>query len=238
VHNTIFASAVSWNWKNGWFTSLGFDFQGPDGSTYNGTTNQDYWTFSPTAAVSYIDKFWKATVNMEYDFHTASRGSTGSFAGFQNNVALGALAPVVAAETVSPIGCVGLNCPGIGYTSGQQLFIDWSAEYKWGKLSFGPAGDFKFQTTSDRPGQGWTCPALTTNPFYGTEGLVCGRATVISLGGIIGYNFGPAELDVYAVQDVYDKDDFRGTKIFTRVTFKLDNPAPAASPEPMIGKAQ
>jgi hypothetical protein len=234
VHNTVFYSDVSWNWKNGWFTSLGFRFQGPDGSTYDGTTNQDYWTLSPTVAIAYIDRNWKLAVNFDYDFHTASAGHTGLYAGIAHNV----FNPPVPA----PNGCVGFACPGIGYQSGNQFYIDWSWEYRWGKLAFGPAGDFKWQTTADSPGSGFSCTALANSPVYGPTGtgLTCGRATNISLGGIIGYDFGPAELEVYALDTVYNKDDYRGWTIFTRLSFKLDNPAPAppTPPKPVIGKAQ
>ncbi len=232
IHNTIWSSTKSWNFHNGFFASLGFNFQGPDGSTYNGTLNQDYWTFSPTAALSFINKDWKASVNIDYDFHTSSQGHTGTYAAVQNNLTLPPL-PVTA-----PNGCVGFNCPGIGYQSGDQLFIDWSIERRWGKLAFGPVGDFKFQTTSDSPGSGYTCAQLATS-VYGAFGLGCGKATDISLGGILGYDFGPAELEAYAVDSVYNKDDFRGWKIFTRLSFKLENPAPAPEPAaaPMVGKS-
>jgi hypothetical protein len=227
MHNTIFNNTVSWNWKNGWFTSLGFDFQGPDGSKYNGTLNQDYWTFSPTAAIAFINKDWKLAVNFEYDFHTASQGHTGTFAALQHNVP-GPWAP-------NPNGCVGVACIGNGWTSGDQAFIDWSLEYRWGKLAFGPAGDFKWQTTADTPGAGWTCAGLTA--VYGGS-LSCGKATDVSLGGIIGYDFGPAELEFYAVDSVYNKDDFNGWKIFTRLSFKLDDPSPKPpAAAPMVGKA-
>src|ERR1700691_2878552 len=40
VHNTVWQITDSWNWHNGWFTSLSFAFAGPDGSQYNGTLNQ------------------------------------------------------------------------------------------------------------------------------------------------------------------------------------------------------
>ena len=224
VHNTIWSSAVSWNWHNGFFSSLGFNLQGPDGSQYHGTLNQDYWTFAPTAAVAYLSKEWKIAVNADYEVHTASRGNTGTYSA----VAFNSTAPAVAA----PNGCLGFNCPGIGYTSGQQLFIDWSAEYKWGKFSFGPAGDFKWQTTADTPGSGWTCAALTASVFYGPA-LSCGKATDISLGGIVSYDFGPAELQTWVVDSVYNKDDFDGLKIFSRLSFKLGGPPPA----PMATKA-
>lgn len=237
IHNTIFQAIDSWNWKNGWFTSLGFAVQGPDGSQYNGTLNQDYWTFSPTAGISFINKTWKATANLEYDFHTASRGHTGTYAAVGANTSANAVLP--AALITSPNGCVGIQCPGNGYQSGDQFYIDWSVEYRWGKLAFGPAGDFKWQTTADSPGSGWTCAMLKASPVYGTSGLGCGRATDISLGGIIGYDFGPAELEVFAVDSVYNKDDFDGWKIFTRLSFKLDDPAPKPEPAaaPMVGKA-
>jgi hypothetical protein len=225
VHNTIWSSAVSWNLKNGWFTSLGFNLQGPDGSHYAGTLNQDYWTFAPTAAVAYLSKEWKIAVNADYEVHTTSRGDTGTFA------AINALAGGI--PIPAPNGCVGFNCPGIGWTSGNQLFIDWSAEYKLGKLSFGPAGDFKFQTTADTPGSGWTCAALTASATYGPS-LSCGKATDISLGGIVSYDFGPAELQTWVVDSVYNKDDFDGLKIFSRLSFKLGGPPPAA---PMATKA-
>jgi Putative MetA-pathway of phenol degradation len=226
VHNTIWSSAVSWNLKNGWFTSLGFNLQGPDGSHYAGTLNQDYWTFAPTAAIAYLSKDWKIAVNADYEVHSASRGNTGTYAAVAANVPG---VPAVAA----PNGCVGFNCPGIGYTGGNQLFIDWSAEYKFGKLSFGPAGDFKFQTTADTPGSGWTCAALSASAFYGPS-LSCGKATDISLGGIVSYDFGPAELQTWVVDSVYNKDDFDGLKIFSRLSFKLGGPPPAA---PMATKA-
>ena len=231
IHNTIWSSAVSWNWHNGFFTSLGFNFQGPDGSQYNGTLNQDYWTFQPTAAIAYLSKEWKIGINADYEVHTASAGHTGSYAAVASNTSANVVLP--AALITAPNGCVGFQCPGIGYTSGQQLFIDWSAEYKWGKWSFGPAGNFKFQTTADSPGSGWSCAGLAANVAYAGVGLTCGKATDISLGGILGYDLGGAELQTWVVDSVYNKDDFSGLEIFTRLSFKLGGPPPA----PMATKA-
>ena len=191
-----------------------------------------YWTFAPTFNVAYLSKDWKIAVNGDYEFHTASRGNTGVYAGVASNTTLNTL---LGAALTAPNGCVGFQCPGIGWTSGQQLFIDWSAEYKWGKWSFGPAGDFKFQTTADTPGSGWTCAELAASPVYGPTGLGlgCGKATDISLGGILGYDLGGAELQTWVVDSVYNKDDFDGLKIFTRLSFKLGGPPPA----PMATKA-
>jgi hypothetical protein len=206
VHNTIFASHLSWNLGNGWHASGGFNFQGPDGSTYNGTLNQDYWTFSPTFALAYLTKEWKITINSEYDIHTASAGHTGTYAALAAYDGLTSLAAI-----------------GDGYTSGQQLFIDWAAAYRVGKWSFGPAGDFKFQTTADTPGGGFTCADLVTKGLA-AQGLGCGTATDISLGGMIGYDLGPAELEFYLVDSVYNRDDFDGIKAFINLSFKLWGP--------------
>jgi hypothetical protein len=218
IHNTVWSSAVSWNWKNGFFTSLGFNFQGPDGSQYNGTLNQDYWTFSPTAAIAYLSKDWKIAINGEYDIHTASAGHTGTFA------ALAALT-----------GNSALAAPGIGWTTGNQLFIDWSAEYKWGKFSLGPAGYFKFQTTSDSPGSGWTCATLSASPVFGPS-LSCGTAEAIALGAIASYDFGPAELQLWVTDDVYNRDDFEGWSAWSRLSFKLGGAPEAPAPSPMVTK--
>jgi len=233
IHNTTWASTLSWNWKNGFFTSLRFKFQGPDGSQYSGTLNQDYWTFSPSAAIAYLSKDWKIVVNAEYDIHTASRGLTGTYAAVASNTSANFALP--AALVTAPNGCVGFQCPGIGYTTGNQLFIDWSIEYKWGKFSFGPAGDFKFQTTADTPGSGYSCAQLTASAVYGPA-LSCGTATDISLGGIASYDFGPAELQAWIVDSVYNRDDFNGIKAFTRLSFKLGGPEPTPAPAPMVTK--
>ena len=42
----------------------------PDGSQYQGTLTQDYWTFSPTFEIAYLSKDWHLSMNVEYDFHT------------------------------------------------------------------------------------------------------------------------------------------------------------------------
>jgi hypothetical protein len=220
-HNTVWASAVSWNWHNGWFSSLGLNIQGPDGSQYNGTLNQDYWTVSPTAAIAYLSKEWKIAINADYDIHSASAGHTGTYA------ALAALTGVAA-----------FAAPGVGYTTGNQLFIDWSAEYKWGKFSAGPAGYFKFQTTADTPGSGFTCASLAANPMFGPS-LSCGRAEDIALGAIASYDFGPAELQTWVTDSVYTRDDFAGWSVFSRLSFKLEGfGAPPSPPIPTKAAAQ
>ena len=222
VHNTIWSSTLSWNWHNGWFTSVGFDFQGPDGSQYNGTLNQDYWTWSPRFAVAYLSKQWHLQANFEYDIHTASAGHTGTYAAVAYNV---------------PGPGAAYAAPGIGYTTGNQLFIDWSAKYLVGKWQFGPVGYFKFQTTDDSPGSGWTCAALAASVAYGPS-MGCGRATDIALGAMAGIDFGPAELEVVVTDSIYTRDDFSGLSVFTRLSFKLWGPDAPPAKSPLITKAK
>jgi len=218
IHNTVFQAVDSWNWKNGWFTSLGFGFQGPDGSTYNGTLNQDYWTYSPLGGVSYIDKKWKASVNVDYDIHTASNGHTGSYAFVAYQTALGS----------GPLPGLpgGIESIGKGYTSGNSLYVDRSAEHRIRKLSFGPGGDFILQTTSDSPGAGLNCTILANLPVptggtFGTNNLGCGKMRKVAVGAVLSYDLGLADIDVFATRDVYTRDEFSGTKLVFRVTFKI-----------------
>jgi len=218
MHNTVWSTALSWNLGNGWHASGGFNFQGPDGSRYNGTLADDYWTFSPIAALAYFSRDWQITANFDYDIHTPSAGHTGSYAAVAANV---------------PGLPAGYSAPGFGYRGGEQADIDWAAAYKVGKWAFGPAGYFKWQTTADRPGSGWTCAALTASPRYGPS-LSCGRTTDIALGGIVGYDLGAAEFQVIATDGVYTQDAFKGLSIFTRLSFKLWEPQAAiAAPKPV-----
>jgi hypothetical protein len=215
VHNTIWGGAVSWNVGQGWHVSAGFNFEAPDGSTYIGTLNPDYWTFTPNLNFAYLTKDWKITVNFAYDIYTASTGHTGLLPALAS---LGGLPPSAAAFAESAAN---------GYSSGDEGFIDWAAAYKVGKWSFGPAGYFRFQTTADSPGNGITCAQLTAHGLPS-----CGTDTDIALGGMLGYNLGPANFEVYVVDSVYTQDDFKGPSVFTRLSFKLwpDEPAPVSKP--------
>jgi hypothetical protein len=219
MHNTIWSSSLSWNWKNGWFTSAGFNFQGPNGSQYDGTLNQDYWTWSPTFAVAYLSKDWHLSANFEYDIHGASKGHTGTYAALmQAGVALPG----------------GIN-PGNGYTTGNQLFVDWAAKYNFGKWQFGPVGYFKWQTTADTPGGGYTCASLTAT--LGAS-LSCGRANDIAVGAMVGLNLGAANLEVYATDSISTTDDFKGWSVFTRLSFQVWGAEPPPAQKGLITKAK
>jgi hypothetical protein len=71
--------------------------------------------------------------------------------------------------------------------TGNLLFGELTALYKIGKWSLGPVGYFVAQTTADRPGGGVACtPAI------------CGFQSQVDAGFLIGYDFGPAAVQVWA----------------------------------------
>ena len=126
--NTFFNPiALSWNLGGGLFVSAGFNFTAPTGTKGRGsfanfTPNPSYWTFEPSFAVSYLGNNWVASANFFYDINTASSG-TCCVSGALNN--------------------------GLTITSGNALYGDLMALYKFGKWSVGPVGYFEVQTTSD-----------------------------------------------------------------------------------------
>ena len=198
---------LEWSLGNGWFVAPGITLIVPDGSRYNGTLNPDYFTTEPRLSVAYLTKDWHVTANFLYDINSASAGHTGSYQIF---------APAFAGI-------------GNGYTSGQEAFLDVAATYQWGKWEIGPVAAFKWQTTSDTPGGGFSCAALA---LALPAGLGCGRAANTSVGGLIGYNFGLVDVQVYATDSVYTKDDYGGWGIFGRLTFKLWGPEAPTNPMP------
>jgi hypothetical protein len=209
--NTLITPVLlSWKLGNGWFAGAGFTFMAPDGSRYNGTNNPDYWTYEPRASLAYLSPTWHLTANLKYDINQASAGHTGNYQ--------------IAANLPFPLGFGGTPLApviagiGNGYRSGQQAFLDLAATYKVGKWELGPVAALKWQTTADSPGGGFTCAQLAaTLP----ASLGCGRATNYAVGGLIGYDFGPVNFQVWAVDSVYTKDDFAGWGIYTRMAFKL-----------------
>jgi hypothetical protein len=221
--NTLITPALlSWKLGNGWFANAGFTFMAPDGSKYNGTNNPDYWSYEPRAALAYLSPTWHLTANFKYDINTASSGHTGTYQ--------------LAANLPFPLGFGGTPLAatvagiGNGSTSGQQAFLDLAATYRTGKWEFGPVAALKWQTTADTPGGGFTCAQLAAAL---PASLGCGRATNYAVGGLIGYNFGPVDFQVWLLDSVYAQDDYKGLAVFSRISFKLWGD----EPKPMLTKA-
>ncbi len=106
-------------------------------------------------------------------------------------------------------------------TGGNALYGDLTAAYKFGKWEVGPVGYFEVQTTSDT---GTGCPAL------------CGNYSTVALGGLVGYNFGPVDLQVWVTAQVEGQNTPAGAgaiDIWTRLGFRLWAPE---APKPLVAK--
>jgi len=195
--NTTFNPiTLSWNLGGGWFVSAAFNFMAPDGTrTGPGTfsPNPDYWTFEPALAISYLGSGWVLSGNFFYDINTASAGQCCASA-------------LIAPTTL---------------TSGQALYGDLMALWKFGKWEMGPVGYFEVQTTSDSG-----CPA----PGF------CGRYQTAAVGGLIGYDFGPVDLQVWVTDSFVGQDTPQGPggiNVWSRIGFKLWGPD---APKPLVAK--
>jgi hypothetical protein len=196
---------LSWNLGQGWFFSAGMNIIGPDGSHFVGTSVPDYWTFEPTAAISFINAQWVATVNMFYDINTASAGHC------------------------CALGTAAGGPPGQGFKSGDLFWLDASIAAKIGKWQIGPAFSMGIQTTNDSPGTGLTC----ATPVATQSGSICGRYQNIAAGGVISYDFGPVDVRVWALDSFKCQDvgGCGGWSVFSTIAFRLWGPeAPAAKP--------
>jgi hypothetical protein len=105
-------------------------------------------------------------------------------------------------------------------TSGNALYGDLTAVYKIGKWSVGPVGYFEVQTTNDT---GAGCSAIPTQ---------CGRYQTAAAGGLIGYDFGPVDLQVWVTDSFVGANAPQGPggiDVWTRIGFKIWGPdAPKA----------
>jgi hypothetical protein len=119
------------------------------------------------------------------------------------------------------------------YTSGNALYGDLSAVYKFGKWSFGPVGYFEVQTTNDTASVAGvsTCAVPVAN-----GATYCGNYSTVALGGLIGYDFGPVDLQLWVTDQVEGANTPAGAGdiiIWTRLGFRLWAPEAA---KPLVAK--
>jgi hypothetical protein len=82
------------------------------------------------------------------------------------------------------------------YTTGNIFHVDLTATKTIGKWTFGPVAYYVAQVTDD------SCPASCT--ALGNSTLAhTGRFETWAVGGLVGYDFGPASLSVWATQEVH-----------------------------------
>jgi len=117
---------------------------------------------------------------------------------------------------------------GNGYTNGNEFYLDMTALYKFGKWEIGPVASWVTQTTNDTPGSGITCAAIAGS------GIGCGLEQRVRVGGLIGYDFGPVDLQVWVTDDVYCVDAAGcGVNVWSRLGFRLWAPE---APKPLVAK--
>jgi hypothetical protein len=123
------------------------------------------------------------------------------------------------------------------YESGDILHVDLTATKTIGKWTFGPVAYYYGQVSND------SCSATCA---YATGTLLnAQRFNVWAVGGLVGYNFGPANLSVWATQEVYAKatnpaavaatgEDFslvpQGLTVFATLSYRLWGPDEAPKP--------
>jgi hypothetical protein len=107
-------------------------------------------------------------------------------------------------------------------TSGNALYGDLTAVYKIGKWSIGPVGYFEVQTTNDT---GAGC------------GLgLCGRYQTAAAGGLVGYDFGPVDLQLWVTDSFVGNNAPQGPNginVWSRIGFKIWGPD---APRPLVSK--
>lgn len=205
--NTTFTPiALSWNLGQGWFFAAAFSFVAPDGSRY--PTN-----FGVGGGPDLNPDYWSFEPGWAISYLAKDWVASANFLYVINTASKG---------TCCGLGSSTLAAPGQGFTTGNVLFVDASTAYKFGKWEIGPIAYAKFQTTVDVPGGGIPCtPAL------------CGFEQQINLGGLVGYDFGPVHLQVWAADDVLCRNANCGFDVWTRWSFKIWGPEGS---KPLVAK--
>ena len=101
-------------------------------------------------------------------------------------------------------------------TSGNALYGDLTAVYKIGKWSIGPVGYFEVQTTADT---GAGC-----NPCAWCGEYFCGRYRTAAAGGLVGYDFGPVDLQLWVTDSFVGQDSpvaSGNLNVWSRIGFKI-----------------
>jgi hypothetical protein len=89
-----------------------------------------------------------------------------------------------------------------GYTSGDIFHADLTATKQFGKWTIGPVGYYAGQVTSDRSSTTFDTYLDASIPVPGgIHGFNAGRYEQFAVGGLVGYDFGIANLKVWATND-------------------------------------
>jgi hypothetical protein len=125
-----------------------------------------------------------------------------------------------------------------GYKSGDVLHVEFTATKTVGKWTVGPVAYYAGQVTDD-----------TSSAFYGGA-INTNRYNIWAAGGLVGYNFGPAALNVWALSEISAHASggtpmggldgatiTKGFSVFASLSYRLWAPDEApASQKPMFHK--
>jgi hypothetical protein len=126
------------------------------------------------------------------------------------------------------------------YTSGDILHADFTVTKQIGKWTVGPVAYYYGQVSND------TCPASCVAVYGANQALAnAARFNVWAVGGLIGYDFGPAAVSVWATQEVSAKASNaaavaaagvdpstvnQGTTVFATLSYRLWGPDEPTKP--------
>jgi hypothetical protein len=132
-----------------------------------------------------------------------------------------------------------------GYTSGNILHADFTATKTFGKWTIGPVAYYIGQQTND------TCP-VSCFLTYSSHGLTsplltnsAQRTDVWAVGGLLGYDFGPAAVSIWATQEISAKASntaalaasgadpatvSQGTTVFATLSYRIWAPEEPVKP--------
>lgn len=119
------------------------------------------------------------------------------------------------------------------YRSGNVLHAEFTATKSIGKWTVGPVGYYVGQVTDDR-----------SSAFY-RQSINTNRFDIYAAGALVGYNFGPAALNVWAVDEFYAKawgggppgsavdtaSVTKGYKVFANLSFRIWAPEEPIAPK-------
>jgi hypothetical protein len=152
LFNTIISPLnLSWN-VHPLFFKVGFSVYINDGDSVHGSGSglsapaNNFWTFEPDFAITYLENGWNFTGHFVFDFNT--------------------------------------NDTLTNYQSGDVFYLDWTASKAVGKWTWGIGGNFTQQFTCD----------TGSGDLSG-----CNEIQHVDLGPLMGYNFGPAEINLKAM---------------------------------------
>jgi hypothetical protein len=189
---------LSWNMGGGWFVSAAFNFTPPDGTRAYGPAG---FSFTPNP------DYWTFEPALAISYLGPGWVLSGNFFYDINSQSLGTC------------------CAGTKITSGNALYGDLTALWKFGKWEIGPVGYFEVQTSND------------TGPCVPAPGVsLCGNYSTAAAGALVGYDFGPVDLQVWVTDQFVGQNTPGGVGalfVWTRLGFKLWGPD---APKPLVAK--